>query len=130
MNNMKAYIKPKDFYEAINKIIGDETPLEVDCGKLCDGACCAVTDEITGMYLFPFEIEMYKKMPHWAKVYDTDFTYGEKEAELFTCTGKCDRNKRPLSCRIFPLVPYAHRGEKLAIKMDARVGECVLLHLV
>lgn len=125
---MNAKIKPYEFYKAVYKIIGDATPLKVDCGKLCDNACCVVTDEITGMYLFPYENVMYKKMPLWGKIYDTDFTYGDKkETGLFTCTGKCDRDLRPLSCRIFPLIPYAHRGEDLKIVMDIRGrGMCPL----
>ena len=127
MNKMKAYIKPEDFYNEIYRIIGDTTPLKVDCGKLCGGACCAVTDEITGMYLFPLENEMYKKMPSWGKIYDTDFSYGNEDVDLFTCTGKCRRSLRPLSCRIFPLVPYAHPGEELTVKMDIRGrGMCPL----
>lgn len=125
---MKAKIDAKAFYEKLYKIIGDVTPLDVDCGKLCNGACCEVTDEITGMYLFPYENVMYKDMPEWGKIYDIDFTYdGGKSVDLFTCTGKCERKRRPLSCRIFPLTPYAHRGEKLKIIMDVRgKGMCPL----
>ena len=126
---MKGKIDIKDFYRKIYSIIGDETPLLVDCGALCGGACCEVTDEITGMYLFPYEEKMYETLPSWAEIYDTDFTYsGDKEVSLFTCTGKCERELRPLSCRIFPLVPYAHRGEELKIVMDLRGrGMCPLI---
>lgn len=125
---MKVKVTPEFFYKAIYKIIGDATPLCADCGKLCGNACCAVTDEITGMYLFPYENVMYEKMPDWGKIYDTDFTYGnESEVDLFTCTGTCERERRPLSCRIFPLVPYAHPGEDIKIIMDIRGrGMCPL----
>ncbi len=102
-------------------MLEDVTPLTIDCGKLCNGACCTVTDEITGMHLFPGEIVMYKPLPDWAKIYDSNFTYDNgRKAKLFTCPGTCDRKLRPLSCRIFPLVPYAKRGEKLEIMMDIR----------
>ena len=109
-------------------MLQDVTPLTVDCGQLCDGACCAVTDEITGMYLFPGEKVMYDPMPDWGELHDIDFTYDNgKKVELFTCPGTCDRKLRPLSCRIFPLVPYAKREEKLEIKMDIRgKGMCPL----
>lgn len=125
---MKAKIDAKAFYEKLYKIIGYVTPLEIDCGKLCNGACCEVTDEITGMYLFPYENVMYADMPEWGKLYDIDFTYdGGKSVDLFTCTGQCEREKRPLSCRIFPLTPYAHRDEELKIVMDTRgKGMCPL----
>lgn len=125
---MKAKISAEKFYEKIYDIIGEESPLGIDCGKLCNKACCAVTDEITGMYLFPHEKELYKKLPVWAKMYDTDFVYNGKDAaDLFTCNGKCKREQRPLSCRIFPLIPYAHRGEKMQLVMDIRgKGMCPL----
>lgn len=125
---MKKTLDKKAFYTKLYKMLEDITPLSVDCGELCDGACCAVTDEITGMYLFPGEEVLYKNLPEWAEIHDTDFTYdGGKEINLFTCTGTCDRRKRPLSCRIFPLVPYAKRGEDLKIVMDVRGrGMCPL----
>ena len=125
---MNAKVSPQKFYGAIYKIIGDATPLRVDCGKLCNNACCEVTDEITGMYLFPYEDVMYQNMPLWGEIYDTDFTYANaKKIDLFTCIGECDRDMRPLSCRIFPLIPYAHRGEELKIVMDIRGrGMCPL----
>ncbi len=124
---MKIKMKKECFFNTVYSVLGDVTPLKVDCGQLCNGACCEVTDEITGMYLFPGEDAMYKDMPSWGKIYDTDFSYDDVYIDLFTCTGKCDRNKRPLSCRIFPLVPYAKRGGKLEIRMDIRGrGMCPL----
>lgn len=125
---MKAKINAQAFYEKIYDILGDITPLEIDCGKLCNGACCEVTDEITGMYLFPYENIMYENMPRWGRIYDADFTYEDgKCVDLFTCTGQCERDRRPLSCRIFPLTPYARRGEELKIIMDVRGrGMCPL----
>lgn len=129
---MNIKMSPEEFYRALYKIIGSATPISADCGRLCNNACCEVTDEITGMYLFPHENVMYENMPIWGELYDTDFTYGEgKEVELFTCTGKCDRAMRPLSCRIFPLVPYAHEGEEMKIIMDKRGrGMCPLIDAI
>ncbi len=125
---MKVKLDKKMFYNNLYNMLRDVTPLRVDCGKLCNGACCAVTDEITGMYLFPGEKVMYDPCPSWAEFFDVDFTYnGGKKVKLITCPGTCDRDLRPLSCRIFPLVPYAKRGEKLKIIMDVRgKGLCPL----
>lgn len=125
---MKKTIDKRAFYEKLYSMLDDITPLSVDCGGLCDGACCAVTDDITGMYLFPGEEAMYCPLPDWAQIHDTDFTYdGGKEVNLITCDGICDRKRRPLSCRIFPLVPYVKRGEKMKIVMDIRgKGMCPL----
>lgn len=125
---MKKTIDKKQFYNRLYNMLENVTPLAVDCGQLCNGACCAVTDEVTGMYLFPGEEVMYRPMPPWGEIHEIDFTYdGGRYIDLFTCSGKCDRSLRPLSCRIFPLVPYAKRGGKLEILMDVRgKGMCPL----
>lgn len=125
---MKIEISPKELYSAAAAMLKNETPLKINCGRLCKNACCAVTEEITGMYLFPREEEMYRPVPLWGRIYGTDFEYKNgRLAKLFTCGGKCDRNRRPLACMIFPLVPYARRGEKMKIIMDPRGrGMCPL----
>ena len=44
--------------------VRDVTPLKMNCGKLCGGACCQPSpddDGENGMLLFPFEDEFYKK---------------------------------------------------------------------
>ena len=71
---------------------------------------------------------MYTPMPSWGEIHEIDFTYdGGKPIDLFTCPGTCDRTLRPISCRIFPLVPYAKRGGELQILMDVRgKGMCPL----
>ena len=124
----KAPIEAGAFYSAVADIIGNRTPIKADCGKLYGKKCCAVTDEITGMYLFPFEEKRYAAVPRWAKIYDTDFRYsGGKRADLFTCNGYCDRHLRPIACMIFPLVPFRKRGEEMKIITDPRgKGICPL----
>ena len=73
-------------------------------------------------------LDLSTPMPSWGEIHEIDFTYdGGKYIDLFTCSGKCDRKLRPLSCRIFPLVPYAKQGGKLEILMDVRGrGMCPL----
>lgn len=118
---MNAYISPNALYSAAAKIIGGRTPLTVDCGQLCGSACCESGEEISGMYLFPRERMRYFPAPHSAHIYETDFEYMPRcFARLYTCDGTCDRRRRPLACMIFPLVPYAHRGDKLRIIIDPR----------
>lgn len=82
------------------------TPLKMNCGKLCGGACCQPSpddDGENGMLLFPFEEEFYKEpiegMPFHLADDDTLFKGGKR----FVCEGKCSRADRPLACRIFPL---------------------------
>lgn len=92
----------KKLYRHLYKLLENATPIGVDCGQLCGGACCK-GDGDTGMYLFPFEEVMYDGTEDWIKVYESDFIFRDKPVKIAICNGTCDRNKRPLSCRIFPL---------------------------
>ena len=95
-------------------LLGDFTPLKGDCGELCSKRCCK-GDDGTGMLLFPGE--------------KTNLPVREKNGRrLAVCGGQCEREQRPLSCRLFPLfpVPDAHGG--LTAAPDARGGICPLVH--
>ncbi len=95
-----------EFYKAAKDIIGDSTPLKADCGLVCDKNCCKGNGE-TGMLLFPGE--------------ETAFKVVEKNGiRLCVCSGECDREKRPLSCMIFPLFPYMSRSGKITAAVDVR----------
>ena len=46
----------KDTVLRARALIGERTPLQSDCGKLCGAACCQPgEDRQGGMYLFPGE---------------------------------------------------------------------------
>ncbi len=96
-------------YQKIFDVLGDLTPLTADCGRLCGGACCK-GDEKTGMRLFPFE--------------QTTLTVVETEdgGRLAVCDGTCDREKRPLSCRIFPLFPTVDEKGRVFVELDYRAA--------
>ncbi len=99
-----------------NSLLRRNTPLDFDCGKLCDGRCCK-GDSNTGMLLFPGE----------EKIIDSDFTVqtglnGEKYA---ICNGSCNRNKRPLACRIYPLFPIICENNNIKVVFDYR-ADCPL----
>ena len=111
-------MKPTDYkklYETVFKTLGDLTPLKVDCGLICGGACCK-GDENTGMRLFPNE--------------ETELTVKPIEGggRLAVCDGTCDRSKRPLACRIFPFFPTVDEKGKVFIEKDTRAQRvCPLL---
>lgn len=95
------------FYDKIFKILGDLTPLKVDCGVICDCACCK-GDENIGMILFPFEkTELNVKTTEGGK-------------RLAICDGKCNRKKRPLACRIFPFFPTVDEKGRVFVEKDIR----------
>lgn len=103
------------------RILRNVTPLKTDCGKLCNGECCK-GDENTGMLLFPGEEEFYKNSDDFIVKND------ESNRKILICSGKCDRNNRPLSCRIFPLFPLVC-DEKIYVIDDPRAsGICPLIY--
>ena len=117
----------KEFYDELYRLLENVTPLKVDCGGLCQGACCEGDGE-TGMYLFPGEEMMYDGTEDWLEICDSDFFFEGNPVKIAICDGTCDRKKRPLSCRIFPLfideegnLTYDARGEWLCPLVTANI---------
>lgn len=96
-------------------LFDDLTPLATDCGRLCAGRCCQPMEgENTGMLLFPGEAAYYEGLPGYT-------VQRTPAGELLTCSGSCQRQDRPLSCRLFPLLPVLRPdGVKVATDLRAR----------
>ncbi|MBQ4244523.1 MAG: hypothetical protein II702_06380 [Clostridia bacterium] len=105
-------------------LLKNTTPLEnVNCGCLCSSACCG-GDENDCVFLFPYEDELVK---------GNGFTICETEGNFgfpaLSCNGECNRNFRPLGCRIFPLFPMIlpeNGHEKIVVITDPRASICPL----
>ncbi|MBE6823911.1 MAG: hypothetical protein E7513_01055 [Ruminococcaceae bacterium] len=97
----------RNMYKIIFKIMGNLTPLTVDCGVLCGGACCK-GDENIGMKLFPHEDSALEIRAN---------SSGER---LAICNGTCNRTERPLACRIFPFFPTIDENGKIFVELDYR----------
>ena len=108
------------------------TPTSGDCGRLCDAACCRGGD---GMWLFPGEAALYESLsdPSFAD----ERADGNYDYDVLRCThdgGGCDRETRPLACRIFPCFPMAVRSPytgryTIRVTVDPRAARvCPLLH--
>ena len=110
MNKMALYSKAYQILQAV-------TPLSKDCGKLCNKACCQGGDPESGMYLYPGEDELQARNS-FLKILTVDFP--NYQCALAICDGKCQRTRRPLACRVFPLVPYLSVKNTLIMKMDPR----------
>ena len=79
------------------------TPLKKDCGRVCGARCCRPLEgEETGMLLFPGEAEAYADREGWV-------VRQAAQGDIVVCPGTCDREERPLSCRLFPLLPLIER---------------------
>lgn len=94
-------------------LLENTTPLASDCGRLCDCRCCSSMEgETTGMLLFPGEDMYYEDMPDYRVV-------PSPAGDLLICAGRCRREDRPLSCRLFPLLPVL-RGDAVKVAVDLR----------
>ena len=90
------------------------TPLKKDCGRICGARCCRPLEgEETGMLLFPGEAEAYAGKPGWE-------VRGTARGDLLLCPGTCDRAERPLSCRLFPLLPQIGDDGEIRVATDER----------
>lgn len=89
-------MKKEDVILTCYSLLRNETPLKEDCGKICNGKCCK-GDDNTGMILFPGEENLIDE--------NIEIKVAENGEKIAVCNGTCNRNKRPLSCRIYPLFP-------------------------
>lgn len=96
--------------EKLNKA----TPLKTDCGRVCGARCCSPLDgEMTGMLLFPGEAEAYAGKADWI-IRDV------AQGQLVICSGACEREERPLACRMFPLLPLPREDGTVRVVTDLR----------
>lgn len=96
--------------------IGKLTPLRVDCGKLCNKQCCK--GDKAGMLLFPGEEFIFDGV-HGFHIEEIEYmdVSGQK---LLLCDGSCNRNLRPLACRIFPCAPNIDTDNNITVEGDVR----------
>ncbi len=112
-------MKKENVIEACYSVLKGYTPLEFDCGMLCNGKCCS-GDENTGMILFPGEENLTDPRMTIKKTDDGTL--------VAVCNGTCDRRRRPLSCRIYPLFPIISEEdgrEIIEVDFDSR-ADCPL----
>ncbi len=93
-------------------LLKDVTPLDTDCGKVCDGRCCRPSGDSIGMLLLPGEEELLS---------DAGFSITPADGgNLLTCDGSCRRERRPFACRVFPLFPYVEEDGLVRTVYDPR----------
>ena len=94
------------FYKRLYSLFESVTPLFADCGVICGKACCSGNEE-TGMILFPGETTSLSVIESGGRRYAV-------------CGGECERNERPLSCRIFPFFPVITEKGEVRVTIDPR----------
>lgn len=104
-------------------ILAHITPLNRDCGQLCGHACCQGPG---GMVLYPGEAALYARLPKGFQITRDDGFL--PDARLLTCQGICDRDTRPLACRIFPLQFIITPTGEGDVRLDPRAWQmCPLM---
>ncbi|MEX1377359.1 MAG: hypothetical protein AB1Z23_07760 [Eubacteriales bacterium] len=115
-------MKTENLIEEAISIIGDTTPMNFDCGTMCQRACCVSEGY---MMVFPYEMPMLQNKNYIFKKADL-ISYGK--IDVVTCDGTCDRNSRPFSCRIYPLAPK-FIDDEIFVRLDVRGRPtCPLCH--
>jgi len=110
----------KEKYLKLYKML-DVSPIEGDCGKLCNEVCCKVKNSDFGIYLLPNEDSIFTGKEEWLiwekhSTEDYDFPPSwQGEVFFIRCQGFCPRDKRPLQCRTFPLAPHIDEMGKLHV---------------
>lgn len=128
---MKTTIKKKT-YKAIYRLLDRVSPIDGDCGKLCNAACCTCggdskdedgLDYDLGIYLLPGEEKLFTQKEEWLKwsvEYAEDYDFPDSwfgKIYFVRCKTPpiCPRESRPLQCRFFPLAPHWSDEGKLQL---------------
>lgn len=93
-------------------LLENVTPLNADCGEVCNGRCCRPSEDSSGMLLLPGEEALLN---------DAGFSITSADSgNLLTCNGNCRREMRPFACRVFPLFPYVQENGLVRAVYDPR----------
>lgn len=126
---VRSVLSKEDFEEVYRLL--DVPPLESDCGELCGRKCCQEYEPGVGMYLLPGEESMFTGREPWLRwsyklARHHDFPGSWKGLVAFVmCRGTCPREKRPIQCRTFPLMPYLSPEGELAVRLDTLAGSLI-----
>lgn len=114
-------------YRLIYQRTQADTPVEGDCGRLCGDACCRHPGgQQNGLYLLPGEDCMFTRQEPWL-TWDTqdaaEYRFPdswEGPVWFLGCTGRCDRDRRPLQCRTYPAAPHLDLQGRFLLVLDTQ----------
>lgn len=123
---VRSTLTPDDFAQVYALL--DVPALDGDCGNLCDRKCCQEYEPGVGMYLLPGEDCMFDGNEPWLEwnlqsARHQDFPPEWEGMVYFVmCHGTCPRERRPIQCRTFPLMPYIDQDGNLNVRLDTLTG--------
>ncbi len=126
---VRSTLTKEDFEEAYSLM--DIPALDCNCGDLCGRLCCQEYEPGVGMYLLPGEECMFTGNEDWLR-----WSYKDAQQHNFPpewqgmvqfvmCKATCPRDKRPIQCRTFPLMPYLDDSGRLSVRLDTLTGSLI-----
>jgi hypothetical protein len=133
-NTLKGLLVPstltkKDFEDAY--ALMDTPALDGNCGDLCGRLCCQEYEPGVGIYLLPGEECMFTGSEDWLRwTYKDARQHGfppewQGMVQFVMCKATCPRDRRPIQCRTFPLMPYLDDLGELTVRIDTLTGSLV-----
>lgn len=118
--------KAFEVYKKAYSLLDNTTPCKFDCGELCGKACCSNNSNFaqnSGMLLLPYEKDYIFSLGK------TSFSFeNSNDGTYLICRGNCERNFRPISCRIFPFYPSFTEDNNFVCRADIRaISVCPLI---
>ena len=121
---MKSSIR-EETYREIYSTLNEVSPVAFDCGMICGQACCEVVhgEVETGMFLLPGEEKVHDRYDSWltwssVPVEECSYPDSWKGRVYFVqCCGPehCHREKRPIQCRTYPVLPHMKEDGTLCL---------------
>lgn len=66
-------------------------------------------------------VQFDSKDSNWFNIIDSNISLSNGyKIKYLTCSGHCPREYRPLSCRIFPVIPYINELGRMEFRLDLR----------
>lgn len=121
---MESSISKETFWE-LYELLDSVSPVDFDCGTLCDEVCCTCDVEACQgqdlvLYLFPGEEKLFTDGDWYEMSYESTQRYEYPtswggDVYFIRCLDPphCDRKLRPIQCRTFPLAPHLDENGEL-----------------
>lgn len=132
----------KESMKRIYQRLDEVSPVDFDCGTLCNEVCCVYDEEDYSnddlvLYLMPGEELMYEDSDSFElyQIKSRAANYPdswEDKVFMVKCLTppRCERNLRPIQCRTFPLIPHLTKEGDFHLVFDESEFpyECPLVH--
>lgn len=117
----------KKSIKKIYSMLDEVSPLDFDCGMLCDDACCVNDEDYDlALYLMPGEELIYEDSDDFNLYYIPSDTFEfphswDDDVFMVECVNPphCNRCIRPIQCRTFPLIPHLSGDDTFHLILDS-----------